>query len=97
MTVADLFRLLRQVESSWKNLAKELLKERLHFRIATIESNCFHNNTIIKAIDDVFDKWLQCTKRDKRKWKTLCDAAAECGDDSLTDYVKDPENGLEGK
>ena len=27
----------------------------------------------------------------------ICDAAAECGDDSLTDYVKDPENGLEGK
>ena len=95
--MADLLRLLQPVESFWKNLAKELLKDNQQYKIATIQSNCFHNDTITKAIDDVFDKWLEFIVGDKRSWGTLCEAASKYGDDSLENYVKDPKNGLKSE
>ena len=85
--MADLLRLLQPVESSWKKLATQLLKNKLQFKIANIQHNCFNNNTIIEALDDVFNKWLECTVGDKRSWQTLCDAATKYGDDSLEQYV----------
>ena len=92
--MADLLRLLQPVESSWKTLARYLLKNEQRHKIATIESDCFHKDDVKKALDEVLDKWLQCTVGSKRKWQTLCDAAKEY-DDSLEKYIE--ENKLDSE
>ena len=90
-----MLRLLQPVESSWKTLGRYLLGNELQFKISTIESYCFHNDASKKALDDVLNKWLECTVGTKRKWQTLCDAAEKYGDDSLNEYVK--TNNLESE
>ena len=86
--MADLLRLLQPVESSWKTLGRYLLRDEVQHKLATIESNCFHNNASKIALDDVLNKWLECTVGAKRTWQTLCDVAKKYGDDSLKKYVE---------
>ena len=86
--MADLLRLLQPVESNWKSLARYLLEDKLQSQINTIELDCFHNNASKNALDDVFNRWLECTIGKKRSWQTLCDAAKKYGDESLEQYVR---------
>ena len=88
LKMADLLRLLQPVESSWKTLGRYLLRDEVQHKLATIESNCFHNNASKIALDDVLNKWLECTVGAKRTWQTLCDVAKKYGDDSLKKYVE---------
>ena len=90
LKMADLLRLLQPVESSWKTLGRYLLRDELRKKLDTIESDSFHNNASKKALDDVLDKWLDCTVG--AKWRTLCDAAKNYGDDSLEKYIKANDN-----
>ena len=87
----DLLRLLQPVESSWKTLGRYLLRDELQCKIATIENDCFHNDASKRALDDVLNKWLECTAGEKRTWQTLCDAAEKYGDDSLEKYIEKNE------
>ena len=91
----DLLRLLQHVESSWKTLAGYLLKDNLQYKIDTIESNSFHDDTSTKALDDVLRKWLVCTVQAKRTWQTLRDAADKYKDGSLENYIVSKSLGCE--
>ena len=93
--MADLLRLLQPVESSWKTLGNNLLRDNLRYKIKVIEADSFHNDASKKALDDVLEKWLECTVRDNRIWQTLCDAAKDNEDNSLKEYVK--ANNLKGE
>ena len=86
--MADLLRLLQPVESSWKPLGRYLLKDELQYKLKAIEADSFHNDASKKALDDVLEKWLECTVSENRIWQTLCDAAEKNEDDSLKEYVK---------
>ena len=86
LELADLLRSLQPVESSWETLARYLLDDELKYKIATIKSDGFHDSTS-KALDDVLDKWQNCTPRSKRIWQTLCNAAKKYGDQSLDQYI----------
>ena len=89
LEMAALLRLLQPVESSWKELARYLLREELQCKVNTIEADCFRNEATQKALDDVFSKWLERTVGAKRAWQTLCDAAMKYGDMSLEKYIKE--------
>ena len=86
--MADLLRLLKPVESSWKTLGRAILRDDLQYKIKTIESDSFHDDTSKKALDDVLSRWLECTVSAKRNWQTLCDAAKKHGNDSLEKYIE---------
>ena len=95
---ATMLRLLQPVESSWKTLARDLLKQDLQYKIKTIEKDCFHNNASEEALNDVLSKWLQRNIRANRTWQKLCDVARkyECDEDgSLEQYMQ--ENHLESE
>ena len=85
---ATSLRLLKPVASCWEKLAIELL---LDDKIDTIKKNAFHSNS--GALMEVLRKWLDCTKREKRTWKTLCDTSEQYKDNSLRQYIQ--ENHLE--
>ena len=89
LEMATMLQLLQPVESSWKVLARYLLKEELQFKVNTIETDCFRNDASLKALDDVFSKWLERTVGAKRTWQTLCDAAKKYGDRSLEKYIQE--------
>lgn len=93
LKMAELLRLLKPVESSWKILGRFLLRDELQYKMDTIESTCFHDDTSTKALDHVWNKWLERTARPN--WQTLCDAAKKYGDDSLENYIE--MNGLESE
>ena len=88
LEMAALLRLLQPVESSWKVLARYLLRNELQCKVNTIEADCFHNEASQKALDDVFSKWLERTVGAKRTWQTLCDTAKKYGDMSLEKYIE---------
>ena len=88
LELGDLLRLLQPVESSWKELADLLLKNKLQYKINTIESDAFHDNTSERALGDVLRKWLQSTPQSKRNWQTLSNAAKKYEDDSLEKYIE---------
>ena len=93
--MADLLRLLQPVESSWRTLGVELLDDKLCFKIDVIESNCFHKNTYVAALDDVLKKWLDMATGTERSWQTLCNAAQKYGNNSLEKYLA--ENGFQSE
>ena len=95
LETATMFRLLQQVESSWKTLADYLLKDKLQDKIAAIEADCFHDNSSENALHDVFAKWRERTVRANRTWQTLCVAANKCGDNTLEPYIK--ANGIQSE
>ena len=98
LDVATVLLLLQPVESSWKTLARDLLKQELQHNIQTIASNCFHNACSQKALDDVLSMWLERNIRANRTWQRLCDVARkyECDEDgSLEQYIQ--RNYLESK
>ena len=91
----DLYQLLQPVEFSWKKLGRYILEKEMHYKIDTIESDCFADNRSNEALDDALAKWLRITKQEKRNWKTLYVAANEEKDASLETYVI--ENGFSGE
>ena len=84
---ATLLQLLKPVASSWQQLASFLLPDNLQYNIKTIQTNAFHNNQ--GALMEVLRKWRDCTTREKRTWKTLCDTAERYEDNSLTQYIQE--------
>ena len=91
LNFATLLQLLQPAESSWEKLASFLLPDDLQYKIDTIKKDAFHSNS--EALMKVLRKWLSCTKREKRTWKTLCDTAERYKDNSLKQYIQ--ENHLE--
>ena len=89
LEMATLLQLLQPVESSWKELAVNLLSEELQHRVNVIEADCFHNDASQKALDDVFSKWLERTVGPQRTWQTLSDTAKKYGDNSLAQYIQE--------
>ena len=89
LEMATMLKLLQPVESSWKELARYLLEEKLQCKVDTIETDCFRNDASQNALDDVFKKWLERTVGEKRTWQTLSDATKKYGDRSLEKYVQD--------
>ena len=96
LQIATVLLLLQPVESSWKELARYLLKDKLQHKVNTIEADCFHNAASKKALDEVFSKWLSCTEAAQRTWQTLCNTSKKYGDESLEQYMK-KNDGLKGK
>ena len=91
-----MLRLLQPVESSWKSLADYLLKDNSQHKIATIQANCFHDNSASEnALRDVLAMWCQRTLQANRIWQTLCVAAKKCEDNSLEQYIT--ANGLQSE
>ena len=82
-----LLRLLKPVANSWQQLARFLLPDHLLYHIDVIQTNAFHDNQ--GALMNVLNKWLSGTRREKRTWKTLCDTAKQCGDNSLKQYIQE--------
>ena len=95
LEMADLLRLLQPVESSWDTLGRDLLKDKLEYKIDTIESDCFHDDNSRKALDEVLSKWRSCTVSAKRTWQTLCETAERHNDVSLEKFIQ--ENWIERK
>ena len=69
-------------------MGRYLLRDDQQCKLNTIESDCFHNDASKKALDEVLNKWLDCTVGEKRIWQTLCDAATKYEDDSLEKYIE---------
>ena len=91
-----MLRLLQPVESSWISLADYLLTNNSQYIIATIQADCFRNNSASEnALRDVLAKWRQCTVRANRIWQTLCVAANNNNDNSLEQYIT--ANGLQSE
>ena len=87
LNFATLLRLLQPVESSWEKLASFIIPNNLQFKIGTIKKDAFHDNS--QALMEVLRKWLNCTKREKRTWKTLRDTAERYKDNSLKEYIQE--------
>ena len=96
LEIATVFSLLQPVESSWKELARYLLKDKLQHKVNTIETDCFHNSASKNALDEVFRTWLKRTEAAQRTWQTLCDTSKKYGDESLEQYIQ-KNDGLKGK
>ena len=86
--MATMLQLLQPVESSWKKLARYLLREDMQYIVNTIESDCFQNDTVTKALDDVFTVWLERVTGPDRTWQALCNIAKKHGDKSLEPYMQ---------
>ena len=89
---ATLLRLLQPVESSWKDLAYLILKDKLQYKIETIDEDAFHSRNA-KALDKVLTEWQKCAERGKLTWQTLSDTAKKYEDQSLELYIQ--QNSLE--
>ena len=87
--MATLLQLLQPIESSWKELAVYLLSEELQHKVKAIEADCFHNDASQKALDDVFNIWLERIVGPQRTWQTLSDTAKKYGDNSLEQYIQE--------
>ena len=88
LEMATMLQLLKPMESDWKELARILLKDKLQYKVATIEADCRYKDDHYKALDDVFSKWLGRTRRANRTWQTLCDAADDPIAKSLKGYIQ---------
>ena len=96
LKIATVLLLLQSVESSWKKLARYLLKDELQHKVNTIETDCFHNSASKNALDEVFSTWLDCTVAAQRTWQILCTTSKKYGDESLEQYIQ-KNSGLKGK
>ena len=83
-----MLRLLQPVESSWKKLADNLLRNELQYKIDTISTDCFRDDASKNALDDVCREWLKCTERVNRTWQTLGDAAKNYKDETLEKFIQ---------
>ena len=80
-----LLRLLQPVAKSWDRLAGFLLENKFQHKIGAIQKDADRINA--DALDKTLSKWLQCTVREKRTWKVLCDTARKHGDELLEQYI----------
>ena len=62
--------------------------------IRVIEADCYYNTTNDKALNVVVERWLDCTVKKNRTWKTLLAVAKKLVDHTLSKYLK--ENGISG-
>ena len=88
LKMATMLRLLKPVESKWKELGRSLLKRELQYKIDTIDADCRYKDYHYNALDDVFSNWLGHTRRANRTWQTLCDAADNPIAKSLKGYLQ---------